>query len=129
MSAHQVKVDLRLGDPSLPWDSDGSTTILKSSAVHAAPLPGWQAEIANLFPEYSLVNPIAGGALSRVFELVDRGTREPFALKAMPFTAEISSLRERLEREWRVLTILRHPNIVRGYTARKSTTTFYVLME
>jgi serine/threonine protein kinase len=124
-----VKIDLRLGDPSQPWDGEGSTTILKSTLSHTTPMPNWHAEIDLLFPEFSVIAPIASGALSRVFELVDRSTQEPFALKAMPFTAEISSLRERLEREWQVLTMLMHPNIVRGYMSRRSDTTFYLLME
>lgn len=128
MTSPHAKVNLRLGDSSQPWDSEGSTTILKST-LSCSPTPDWRGEISTLYPEFTLIAPIADGALSRVFEIVERATSEPYALKAIPFTPEVSSLRERIEREWKTLGMLSHPNIIRGYGCRQSQANSYLLME
>ncbi len=90
----------------------------------------WGHETELLFPDFAIIAPLASGAMSRVYHVMDRVTEEHFALKEAPLApGYASSLRERMEREWNVLRTLRHKHIVRGFELRLTERCFYLVME
>jgi len=92
--------------------------------------PLWGQETEQLFPDFAIIAPLASGAMSRVYHVMDRVTEEHFALKEAPMAlGYASSLRERMEREWNVMRTLRHKHVVRGFELRLTERCFYLVME
>lgn len=61
---------------------------------------------------FKVVRAIARGGMASVFEVIDRETGDRFALKLL---TQRGLARPRFDREYRALTRLDHPNIVRVY--------------
>lgn len=61
---------------------------------------------------FKVVRAIARGGMAAVFEVIDRDTDERYALKLL---TQRGLARPRFDREYRALTRLDHPNIVRVY--------------
>ncbi|MBK9644371.1 MAG: protein kinase [Deltaproteobacteria bacterium] len=75
---------------------------------------------------YRVVRPLAQGGMAAVFEVEDPHTRERQALKLLTHRGVASP---RLSREYRALTRLDHPNIVRVYRYGAHEGTPYLTME
>jgi len=69
-------------------------------------------ETPELIGPFSVVRPLARGGMAAVFEVIDRDSGDRFALKLL---TQRGLARPRFDREYRALTRLDHPNIVRVY--------------
>lgn len=94
-------------DVSPSWD-------YPTKPANALPAPG---DLESLLFDYVVQAPFANGAMGTMYLGKARRTGQPVAIKLLQLSPDDrSSRRERFQREWQVISQLRHPNVVRGYS-------------
>jgi len=88
----------------------------------------------NFFGRYRVIEPIGKGAMGMVYKGLDPAIDRPIALKTIRLDsiadqAELSELRERLNREAKAAGKLSHPNIVTIYDVGEEGALQYIAME
>src|SRR5918995_1556153 len=78
---------------------------------------------------YLIESPLGAGGMGEVYRATDTRLHRPVAVKVLPSTVESAGLRERFDREARVLSNLNHPHICVVYDAGQQDGIVYLVME
>ena len=116
------------------WENQNSVAATLDSPGSPAAGPGFvppkPQELADLFPQYEILDLLGHGGMGAVYKARQKSLDRMVALKIIkPTMATDPGFAERFEREAKALARLNHPNIVSVYDLGESDGLYYFAME